>query len=304
MMVSSALLAHIDPASYRQQTLADHSKKTAELCEKYCEKISLRTLGRLMGLLHDSGKASNTFQRYLKTGDNSMRGKIPHSFCGARYSLQTGESGGALEKLTAEFLATAICAHHSGLPDVTGLDASDSLHRRAWPEKEVSYEEAMEGFFQNVDKKELDSLVQEAQRETGDFCSRIRDICSRIPHTTRNQTFHFMLGLLQRYLFSCLIDADRYDTFLFETQQKMEPEPDLPELWTKLAANLENHLKSFTSDTPINRKRREISEQCYSFSCHSVGIFRLSVPTGAGKTMASLRYALNCAKQNGKRVSH
>ena len=299
-MISSVLLAHIDHNSHRAQTLVAHSENVAELCGKFCEKLGLGNLGKLVGLLHDSGKATSVFQTYLKTGDDSMRGKIPHSFCGARYSLQTWESGDAMEDLAAEFAAAAICAHHGGLPDVTGVDASDNLHRRAWPEKEVCYEEALKGFFQDVSTKSLDSLFREAQRETGRACAKIRSICGGIPPAARKQTFYFMIGLLQRYLLSCLLDADRYDTFLFEAQKKPEPEPDLPGLWSKLAANLEDHLKSFSSNTPINRKRREISEQCYSFSRHGTGIFRLSVPTGSGKTMASLRYALNCAKQNGK----
>lgn len=294
------LLAHIDPNSHCTQTLAAHSENAANLCGEFCEKIGLKSLGRLVGLLHDSGKATSAFQTYLKTGDDSMRGKIPHSFCGARYSLQTWENGEAMEDLTAEFAAAAICAHHGGLPDVTGVDASDNLHRRAWPEKKVCYEEALKGFFQDIPPKSLDLLFREAQRELGRTCAKIRSICGGIPPVSRTQTFYFMLGLLQRYLLSCLLDADRYDTFLFEAQKKPEPEPDLPGLWSKLAANLEEHLKIFSSNTPINRKRREISEQCYSFSRHGTGIFRLSVPTGSGKTMASLRYALNCAKQNGK----
>lgn len=158
-MNSSVILAHIDPVTRREQTLAEHSEETARLCEKYCEKIGMAKLGRLVGLLHDSGKATNAFQQYLKTGDNSMRGKIPHSFCGTRYSLQKGENGGVIEKLTEEFLATAICAHHSGLPDVTGVDASDNLHHRAWPEKEVHHEEALESFFQDVPPRKPKFLV-------------------------------------------------------------------------------------------------------------------------------------------------
>lgn len=299
-MVPSVLLAHIDPISHREQTLVAHSGNVADFCEQFCEKIGLENLGRIVGLLHDSGKATSSFQTYLMTGDNSMRGKILHSFCGARYSLLTWENDGAMEGLTAEFAAAAICAHHGGLPDVTGVDASNQLHRRAWPEKEVCYEEALKSFFQDVSQKSLDSLFQEAQRETAYACKKVRNICGEIPPAARNQTFYFMLGLLQRYLLSCLMDADRYDTFLFMAQKEPEPEPNLPELWSRLTANLEDHLKSFSSDTPINRKRREISEQCCAFSRYGTGIFRLSVPTGSGKTMASLRYALNCAKQNGK----
>ena len=299
-MAFDVLLAHFDPDHHREQTLFSHSGNVAELCEKYCEKIGMANTGKLTGLLHDSGKASCAFQTYLKSGNNSMRGKIPHSFCGARYTLQTWGSGDAMEKLTSEFAAAAICAHHGGLPDVTGIDAVDNLHRRAWPENGNCYEKTLEDFFQNVSTENLNFLFAEAQLETGRICAKIRNICGKIPPTARKRAFYFMLGLVQRFLLSCLLDADRYDTFLFEAARKAETGPDLPKLWNMLAANLEEHLSAFSSKTPINLKRHQISEQCYAFSCHGTGIFRLSVPTGSGKTMASMRYALNCAKQNGK----
>ncbi len=297
--MASVLLAHLDRETGREQTLASHSENVAELCAESCGKIGSKSLGRLVGLLHDGGKATQEFQMYLKSGDASLRGRIPHSYWGARYSLQAGKDGGAIKALTAELAAAAICAHHGGLPDVTGVDAEDDLHRRAFPEK-GSYEEAMEGFFQDVSQKKLDRLFFEAQGEVGRLCSKIRSTCGFFPPATGKKLFYFLLGLVQRYLLSCLLDADRYDTFLFEAGRAPGPAPNLPELWSTLAERLEKHLLAFPSDTPINRKRHEISEQCLQFSRHGTGIFRLSVPTGSGKTMASLRYALNCAKQNGR----
>ncbi len=299
-MASSALLAHMNQKTCREQMLVSHSENVAELCAKFCGKIGLESLGKLVGLLHDSGKATHAFQIYLKSGNESMHGKIPHSFCGARYSWQTWGSGGTRKALTAELISAAICAHHGGLPDVTGVDAEDHLHRRAWPEKGACYEEAIEGFFRDMSQEELDSLFEEAQQDMDRICKTSSGICEGLPPAARKKTFCFLLGLSQRYLLSCLLDADRYDTFLFEAGREPEPEPNLPELWSRLAANLEKHLQAFPADTPINRKRHEISEQCYEFSRCGTGVFRLSVPTGSGKTMASLRYALNCAKQNGK----
>ena len=299
-MASSVLFAHIDQKTGRRQTLASHSENVAEFCAGFCGKIGLKSLGKLIGLLHDGGKATREFQIYLKSGEISLHGKIPHSYCGARYSWQTWGNGGAIKELTAELAAAAICAHHGGLPDVTGVDAEDNLHRRAWPEKGIHYEEALEGFFQGISREKLGGLFEEAQREVNRICLKIRDTCDAIPPAARKKTFYFLLGLVQRYLLSCLLDADRYDTFLFEAGRDPEPDRNLPDLWSGLAANLEKRLLTFPSDTQINRKRHEISEQCYEFSRHGTGIFRLSVPTGSGKTMASLRYALNCAKQNGK----
>ena len=299
-MASSVLLAHISPNCHREQTLVLHSKNVGRLCAGFCKRIGLESLGRLTGLLHDCGKATSAFQTYLRSGDNSMRGQIPHSFCGARYSWQEWGTGNVIKKLTAELASTAICAHHGGLPDVTGIDAEDNLHRRAWPEKQVCYEEALDSFFQDISQKGLDELFEKAQKEVSCTCIKIRSICNSMPPAVKKQTFYFFLGLVQRYLLSCLLDADRYDAFLFEAAKEPEPEPDLPGLWNRLAINLEEHLQTLSSNTPINRIRHEISEQCFAFSHHGTGIFRLSVPTGSGKTMASLRYALNCAKQNDK----
>lgn len=299
-MPLSALLAHVDQNSGREQTLLAHSEKVAAFCSEFCGKIGLASLGRLIGLLHDSGKACLAFQTYLRSGNAALRGTVFHAYCGARYSLLAWEHGDAMRELTAELAAASICAHHSSLPDITGVDAADNLHRKAWPEPEPQYEEAMNRFLQIIRRQELDDLFEAAQREVGAVCVEIRDMLGEIPSNSKQKMLYFQLGLVQRYLLSCLLDADRYDTFLFEAGQFPEPEPKFPDLWSRLAESLEASLADFSSDTPICRSRREISEQCLAFSLHGTGIFRLSVPTGSGKTLASLRYALNCARETGK----
>lgn len=299
-MCEKKLLAHLEPDSNRKQLLSSHSENAAALCSQYGKKIGMKNLGRFIGLLHDSGKGTRCFQDYLKSGDLSRRGQIPHAFCGARYCFETWGMDGTMEGLTAEFAAAAICAHHSGLPDVTGVQAEDNLHRRAWPEKPVSYEEARDGFFQCFSRQKLDGLFDQSRQEVSRVCVKIRSSCDKIPSAYRKKAFYFQLGLVQRYLLSCLIDADRYDTFLFEADKKPDREKGSPEFWEMLSGRLEKYLCLFPSETPIDQERRKISEQCLAFSSHAQGIFRLSVPTGSGKTMASLRYALNCAKANGK----
>lgn len=300
-MKQRVLLAHLDRDAGREQTLASHSENVAKLCAEFGAETGLRNLGRLTGLLHDSGKAARSFQEYLRSGDASLRGQIPHAFCGARYCYEAWGMDGDLKGLTAELVSSAVCAHHSGLPDVTGTEADDGLRRRAWPEKPVSYEEALDGFFRSVSKEELDGLFASAQSEVGGICGKIRAACSEIPESFRRKAFYFQLGLVQRYLLSCLIDADRYDTFLFETGGMAERAPSSPEFWGKLAGKLETFLSFFPAESPIDRERRRISEQCLAFSEHRRGIFRLSVPTGSGKTLSSLRYALGCAKSSGKK---
>lgn len=296
-----SILAHIDQKTGREQALAEHSRNVAVSCGKFCEKIGLSSLGLLAGLLHDSGKGTMQFQRYLRGGDASQRGKIPHSFCGARYCYESWGLDGSVKGLTAELLAAAVCGHHGGLPDVTGVTGDDCLRRRAWPEKEINYEEALQNYFMESScPRELNDLFLKAQQEVGKLGNSIRSLCEKIPAGGRKKAFCFLLGMVQRYLLSCLIDADRYDTFLFEANEQEPRPPDLPSLWRGLAEKLENHLRGFSGQSPIDQKRREISGQCLRFSKNGSGIYRLSVPTGSGKTLSSLRYALNCAKENGK----
>ena len=298
---NSSILAHIDQKTNRRQSLREHSRNVAEYCEKTCGKIGLSALGTLVGLLHDSGKGTMAFQRYLRDGNPSRRGKIPHSFCGARYCYENWGLDGTIQGLTAQLVADAVCGHHGGLPDVTGVTGDDSLRRRAWPEKEINYEEALQNYFTECSSpSELDSLFQRARQEVGRLGNLIRQICEKMPLEGRKKAFSFLLGMVQRYLLSCLIDADRYDTFLFEVNEKAPQPPDLCSLWQELSEKLENHLKTFPAQSPIDQQRREISGQCLAFSRNGGGIYRLSVPTGSGKTLSALRYALSCAKKNGK----
>lgn len=295
------VLAHFNRESGREQTLSEHSRSVADECGRTCGKIGLAALGKLTGLLHDSGKGTFAFQRYLRGGDAAMRGKIPHSFCGARYCWETWGTGGGIAALTAQLAAAAVCGHHSGLPDMTEPDGEDGLLRRTRPEGPSEYEEALRNYFgESSSREELEGLFREAQREVSLLGTVLRGICEKVPKESRPGMFSFLWGMAQRYLMSCLVDADRYDTYLFEADKEPEPQPDPKPLWPTLAGRLERYLADLPSQGPVGRKRREISEQCLAFAPHGRGIYRLSVPTGSGKTLSSLRYALSCAEATGK----
>ncbi|MDO4175822.1 MAG: DEAD/DEAH box helicase family protein, partial [Eubacteriales bacterium] len=111
----------------------------------------------------------------------------------------------------------------------------------------------------------------------------------------------FQAGMLTRFLLSVLIDADRWDSACFEygrdSMKQSNPVPD----WAQLSKRYEAYAKeTFTGTGELDRKRQEISDLCVEKADGRTGIYRLSVPTGGGKTFASLRYAMKHAKQNGQ----
>lgn len=113
----------------------------------------------------------------------------------------------------------------------------------------------------------------------------------------RQNSLYFAMGLYTKYIYSRLIDADRLDTACFNQGEKEQSrKPD----WTDLIERFESHLGGFDNTSKVNQIRARISQQCLDSSARPTGIYRLSVPTGGGKTLASFRFALHHAQQTGK----
>lgn len=110
----------------------------------------------------------------------------------------------------------------------------------------------------------------------------------------QNDTF-----FLLKFIYSCLLDADRTNTMLFE-ENKIFKQHGNDVLLQSYSESLEEYVSTFTADTTINQLRSQMSEQCKDFAERKTGIYTLSIPTGGGKTLASLRFALNHAIKHGK----
>lgn len=300
-MANPILLAHIDSELKREQTLKEHSENVAAFCKARCAKIGLAHLGEFTALLHDCGKGSEEFQNYLRQESSASRGEIFHAYCGAQYCYKEPKIDLSTQGLSAQLAATAICSHHTGLPDVTSLDGKDNLYKKAFPEKNPPYEQALHAFLETcISKETLNTCFEKAIDETTALAEKILAIGQAFKKDDVQKTHCcFLLGMVQRYLLSALIDADGYDTGLFEEGSFPKETNSVP-IWGELAQRLENHLTTLPCKTEIEQKRNEISEQCLHFAKHGQGIYRLSVPTGAGKTFSAMRYALNCAKECGK----
>lgn len=250
----------------RRQLLIDHLTNTAAICAQFALDIGLENSGKSIGLLHDTGKYSYAFQqRLLNDGP-----KCDHSTAGARIITQSEPEYGKL-------WAYPIAGHHGGLMDwgskESGLDSR--LTNKNIPDYSA---------YQN-------QLTNLPKFDYGEIDAKLSPI---------GQYQGFKTSFLVRMLYSCLVDADFLETECFMEKEKSELRTINYDINT-LLNNLRQYLKAIKSgadDTPINRSRQTISEQCYKFAKSDVGLFSLTVPTGGGKTLSSMLFALEHAIHN------
>ena len=292
-------LARYDSEANREQTLQEHSSIVSSLSKTYGGAIGCPHLAELCGLIHDAGKAKQEFQAYLLSDDTRLRGKINHTSAGARYIVEKyGKSTDVYQACTAQVVALAVCSHHSGLIDCIDTNGHDRFHSRLYPDRDIGYEESITNFeAECIASENLDALFQKAVEETGQILESIL----RRPDIKQEKPFYF--ALFARYLLSCVIDADRYDAYCFKAGlPAQDPDYELETTWQELSDNLEHHLSTeMRKDREIDRLRAEISDTCRQAAEYPGGIYRLCVPTGGGKTLASLRYALRHAILHDKR---
>ena len=290
-------LAHLNHDTGRCQTLKDHCLAVADMCKEFGGKADLESTAELIGLLHDSGKAKEEFLKYLESNDKSLKGKVNHSTCGARYAYEHWQEGSSLKNITSQIISLVICSHHGGLIDSLNTKGEDTFTERLYPQREIFYKESLKNFLNECATSDrLDSLFKSSSTEISKILWKINELYQGNEEYTAKMRL-FSLGLFVRYLLSCLIDADRFDTFLFETEHSRSYVYKAEKPWDMLSERLEVYLNGLSQESEINKLRAQISLSCKNFSSNPKGIYQLFVPTGGGKTFSSLRYALNFAKK-------
>lgn len=281
-----------------RQALLDHLTGAAQRAAQCLRPVGLESAGYLTGLLHDLGKYTDDFQQYLASGDKSMRGSLIHTFQGCKYMMDTfHRSADELPSIIAsELIAFAIGSHH-GLFDCVDPAKRIGLQYRAGKQN-ISYDAAVTGFLRETPIAEIDRLFAKAADEIGAVVDRLDEAY------TDDREYSFEVGLLARLLLSAVIEGDRRDTAAFMSGSIPYVWPDnMATIWKERLDFLEARLAHFPCGTPIANARRAISDTCRAFAQRKPGIFRLNVPTGGGKTLSSLRYALaHAAEYNKKRL--
>ncbi|MGH4118784.1 CRISPR-associated helicase Cas3' [Clostridium sp.] len=292
------LCAHINPITFKEQSVKEHLYNVSIMSKEYGAKISLDATGELIGILHDMGKGTKKFDSYIRYSskhpkDKSLKGTINHSTAGAKYIYDNFyNADDQYQKFTAQIISLAICSHHGGLIDCLDLKGMDKFTDRMSPHKDVLYDEALNYFKEECfEIEQIKELFNKATKEIKAILIKI----NKIDSSARFKWFAF--GMLEKYLFSCVIDADRYDTYTFMEGKEQNINIDRVVLWNELSALLEFKLEGYPKVTKIDLLRVEVSSSCKDFAVNKPGIYHLSVPTGGGKTLSSLRYALAHARE-------
>lgn len=258
-------LAHMSEDKTREQTIPEHLEATAKLSGKFAKSFGYEDWGYCAGKLHDIGKYSEKFQERIHGSDI----RVDHATAGAQVCKELGG--------IYTLLAYCIAGHHAGLPDTgESADTGDSATLMGRMKKRLE------------EYREYEKEVATPELKTPLFSIR------------ENTDPSFAIGFLVRMLYSCLVDADYLDTenFMSDGEANRESGDEISVLWEKLQSHISEWLINPDRAT-INGRRTEILKACIESAHSKKGLFRLTVPTGGGKTVASLAFALRHALEQG-----
>lgn len=259
------------------EPLEAHLHQVAELAALFAAEFHAAQWGRLSGRLHDVGKFSEKFQSYLLTANGleahiEQRSKVDHATAGAQIANERIPNLGRL-------IAYIIAGHHGGLADANG--EASSLDERLMKEVEP---------YQHAPAEFLTPDIQLAN-----------------PPLQLNQTdlesVGFQLAFFTRMVFSCLVDADFLCTERFMSPDRAAKRPTARPVFEAMSQQLRGFLEDKTARSPdgiVKSSRQGVLEACRTTAELDPGLFSLTVPTGGGKTLSSLTFAINHLLRHGK----
>jgi len=282
MLKKQIVLAHVKRDGenvWKEHPLDQHLREVGRIAGGFASQFGNSDWAYIAGLWHDLGKYSSEFQHYIRTASGfdpdahieNSSGRVDHSTAGAIHAVRSfGKHGRILAYLAA--------GHHAGLPDWNSAETGNS------------------SLVVRLENKNLLDRVLSHPHLPQDILNQPKPSSMAVGGS---QGF----ALWIRMLFSCLVDADFLDTEAFMNEEKSHSRKGAPTIDEMLPV-FDRYMKekiAKATENPVNALRREVLNQCRQKAALPSGVFSLTVPTGGGKTLSSLAFALEHAILHKKR---
>lgn len=333
------MIAHItEEEPRREETVSEHTKKTEFLCREKGKRCQIENIMSLCAIMHDMGKNKKKFDDYIHADEaeqRKLRGKIAHASTGAKYvydKYHDNEKQGV--RVLTELVSYAVAAHH-GLFDCVDIEGMDVFQKRT--EEVEDYAEACANAAKDyLDSYHPDEVFHRAFLEFESMQSKIKGSWehvrglladrqkgelegsnSKISNSkvmrSLQKYWMFLYACMQRLILSILIDSDWEATSDFmadiDTLSK-QVYPDRKDIFAQAGKNFNSYMQkkqaSIAGDELSGREkeimdaRNVLQKECREFAKHPAGIYCLPIPTGGGKTLSGLAYALEYCQQHPK----
>lgn len=312
------MTAHIsDDGLKREESVAEHTEKTMFLCKEKGGRCGLAQVMSLCGVVHDMGKNKEKYNAYLHADEQTrrkLRGTIPHASTGAKYLCGLQHEGTAQTKVMVELISYAVAAHH-GLFDCVDVENVDQFFRKISTVED--YEEACGNAERDyLGEYKVARMLADAAAEFGGVWGKIKGLYDRMKSLIQNKCGEganahmahcksFLFSCLQRLILSLLIDSDWEATSDFMDGVDMlskKPHFDAERIFAQAYDYFEEYMRDKTDSVNMSkltekeqeiwRARNCLQKECRQFASNPAGIYCLPIPTGGGKTLSSLAYAL------------